>query len=198
MLKIPPQGLLLLDHRIPGTPSLVILKMVTLATLPATTTTPQAEIPDRLHRTIQEWVVHLDKAIPPHTHQHNARQDMKDMAAVHQVVLDTITIQDKEDHLQHGEDNMTKILVHQRLAMTCTTEDGVEVDIHPDLDIHKEVHQQHPQELHHHRPIIHQPPNLLINIRKVEWALEMGHNLGAPRAQVLRDPQVECSRKARG
>ena len=113
----------------------------------------------------QEWVVHLDKAIPPHTHQHNARQDMKDMAAGHQVGLGTTTIQDKEDHLQHGEDNMTKILVHQRLAMTCTTEDGVEVDIHPDLDIHKEVHQQHPQELHHHRPIIHQPPNLLINIR---------------------------------
>lgn len=206
MLKTPPQQeRRLLDLRIPGTLSLVILKMVTLATLLATTTTLQAEIRDRLHRTIQEWVVHLDKAIPLRIPQHNAHQDRKDMAAVHLVVLDTQDkdkdkedTQDREDLLHHGEDNMTKILVHQRLAMTCTTEDGVVVDIHLGLDIHKEVHQQQHQELHHHHPLILQPLNLLINIRKVEWALETGHNLGAPRAQVHRDPQVECCHKVPG
>lgn len=204
MLKIALQGLLLLAHRIPETLSLVILKMVTpalaLATLPATTTTLQAGIQDRLHHSIQEWAVHPDKVIPLHTPRHNAHQDMKDME-VHQVLLvllDITTTQDKEVLHQHGEDNMTRTLVHQRLEMTCTIEDGVEVvDIHRDRDIHKEVHQLHHQELLHH-PTILQPPNPLINIRKVEWALEMGHNLGVPRAPVLRDPQVGCHLKAQG
>jgi len=218
MLKIPQQGLPLLAHRIPGTLSLVILRMDTLATLLATTTSLQAEIPDRLHRRIiQEWVVHQDKDIPHHIHQHNVLQDMKDME-VPQVPLGITTTQEAQeaqeaqevqevqevqeaqaDPLQHGEDNMTKTLVHQQLAMTCTTEDGAEADIHLDLDIHKEVHQQHLQELlHHHHQTILQPLNLLINIRKVEWALETGHNLGAPPAQVHRDPQVVCSHKVRG
>ena len=109
----------------------------------------------------QEWVVHLDKVIPLHTPRHNAHQDMKDM----EVHLDITTTQDKEVLHQYGEDNMTRALVHQRLEMTCTIEDGVEVvDIHRDRDILKEVHQLHHQERLHH-PTILQPPNLLINIR---------------------------------
>jgi len=199
MLKILLPGLPLLGHRIPGTLSLAILKMVTLATLPATTTTLQAEIPDRLHHTIQEWVVHPDKDIPLPTHQHNAHLDMKEDMVVHQAALLTIITRDMGDLHHHlGGASMTKILVHQRLAMICTTEDGVEVDILQDPDIPKEVHQQRHQELHHHRPLILQPPNHMISIRKVDWPLEMGLNLGAPRAQVHQDPQVECNRKAQG
>lgn len=200
MLKIALQGLPLLAHRIPETLSLAIRKMVTPApaTLPATTTTLQAGIRDRLHHIIQEWAVHLDRVILPHTPQHSAHQDMKDMEEVHQVLLDITTTQDKEVLHQPGEDNMTRDLVHQRLEMTCTIEDGVEVvDILQDRDFHKEVHQQHHQELLHHLTI-RQPPNLLISIRKVEWALEMGHNLGVPRAPVLQGPQVGCRLKARG
>ena len=109
-------------------------------------------------------MVHQDKGIHHHIHQHNVHQDMKDME-VPQVALGIITIQ--EDLLQHGADNTTKTQVHQRLAMICTTEDGgAEADIHLHLDIHKEVHQPHHQELlQHHRPTILQPPNLSINIR---------------------------------
>lgn len=199
MLKIPLPGPPLLGHRIPGTLSLAILKTDTLATLPATTITLQAEIPDRLHHTIQEWVVHPDKDIPLRTHQHNAHLDMKEDTVVHQAALLTIITQDMGDLHHHlGAASMTKILVHRLLAMICTTEDGIEVDILQDLDIPKEVHRQRPLGLHHHRPIILLPPNHMTSIRKVDWPLEMGLNLGAPRAQVHQDPQVECNRKARG
>jgi len=265
-LKIALQGLPLPDHRIPETPSLVILKMATqdrleLATLRAMATTSlQAGTRDRLHLIIQdlpyqlknlfgqtiplkivvpntrirlvtlvgtillgptprvatgltrgstvgtpragtgststsstgqEWAVLQDKDIHHLTLQHSVHQGMKDTEEVHQGLLDTIIT--PEVHHLLGVDNMTRTLVHQRLEMTCTTEDGVVVDIHLDRDIHKEDHQQHHQELLHH-PTIPQPPSLLINIRKVE----MGHNQGVPLDRVLRGPQVGCRRRAQG
>lgn len=196
-LKIALQGLPLPDHRIPETPSLVILKTATqdrleLATLRAMATTSlQAGTRDRLHLIIQEWAVLQDKDIHHLTLQHSVHQGTKDTEEVHQGLLDTIIT--PEVHHLLGVDNMTRTLVHQRLEMTCTTEDGVVVDIHLDRDIHKEDHQQHHQELLHH-PTIPQPPSLLINIRKVE----MGHNQGVPLDRVLRGPQVGCRHRAQG
>lgn len=181
-----------LAPRIRETPSQATLKMATLApaTLPATTTTPLEGILDKLLPTTQDWVVLLDKDILLPTPRHSVHQGMRDMGEDLLEPLDTTTTPDKVLRLL-GEDNTTRGLVLPPPGMICTTEGGAGVGTLLDQDTHKEDHQPHRQELLHHQAIL-QPPNLTINIRKVE----MGHNQGAPRARVA--PRLGCRRRAHG
>jgi len=194
MLKTAPREHLHPALRIPETPSQATLKMATpaQATLLATTTTPLEGILDKPLPTTQDWAVHLDKDILLPTPRHSVHQGMRDMGEDLQEPRDTAITPDKVLHLL-GEDNTTRGLVLQQPATICTTEGGVGVVTLLDQDTRKEDHQPHHQELLHHQAIL-QPPNLTINIRKVE----MGHNLGAPRARVLRAPRVGCRRRAQG
>jgi len=193
-LKTAPPEHLHLALRIRETPSQATLKMATLgqATLPATTTTPLVGIRDKHLPTTQAWVVHPDRDILLPTPRHSVHQGMRDMGEVLQEPRDTTITPDKVLHLL-GEDNTTRGLVLPPRGMICTTEGGEGVATLLDQDTHKEDHQPHHQELLHHQAIL-QPPNLTINIRKVE----MGHNQGAPRARVLRAPRVGCRRRAQG
>jgi len=180
--------------RIPETPSQAILKMATpdQATLPAITTTPLEGTLDKHLPTTQDWVVHLDKDILHPIPQHSALQGMRDTEEVLQEPQDTTTTQDKVLH-HPGGDNMTRAQVLLQQGMICTTEGGVGVVTLLDQDTRKEDHQPHHQEPLLH-PAILQPPNLMINIRKVE----MGHNLGVPRVQGVWAPRVGCRHRAHG
>lgn len=195
MLKTAPQGLPRQDRRIPEILSPGTLKMVTpgLGIPPATTTTLRVATLVRLLLITQEWAVHPDKDIPRLTPRHSAHQGMKDMEEVLLELLDTTITQDKVVLRHLGADSTTKTQVLQRLEMICTTEGGVGVGIHLDLGTRKEVHQPRHQELLHH-PTIHQPPNLLINIRKVG----QGRNQGVPPGQGLRARRVGCRLRALG
>jgi len=195
MLKTAPQGLPRQDRRIPEILSPGTLKMVTPGPVipPATTTTLLVATLARPLLITQEWAVLPDKDIPRLTPRHSAHQGMKDMEEVLQELRDITITQDKVVLRHLGVDSTTKTQVLQRLEMICTTEGGAGVGTRLDLGTHKEVHQPHRQELLHH-PTIHQPPNLLINIRKVE----MGHSQGVLPGQGLRARRVGCRLRALG